>query len=342
MGTKLMSRNEFRGGVFNRDSHLCVICKEAGKDAHHILERRLWEDGGYYIDNGATLCEKHHIEAEMTTLSCEDIREAAGITKIIIPDHMYGDNLYDKWGNMILSNDGRIRGELFFDESVQKILAMGDVLRLFSPYVKYPRTYHLPWSSPGKDDRMIKDVGFFEGEEVIVTLKMDGENTNLYTNYFHARSINSGSHPSQSWVKSLHAKMGYNIPEEWRVCGENLFAKHSIHYKNLESYFMTFSIWNNLNECLSWDDTIEWSELLGLKMVPVLYRGIWDEKLIRGIHLEERDGNPCEGYVVRRACSFSYGNFRKYMAKYVRAGHVITSHNWKRQSIVKNTLMDEK
>jgi len=342
MGTKLISRDEFRCGVFDRDNHLCVICKEAGKDAHHILERRLWEDGGYYIDNGATLCKKHHIEAEMTTLSCEDIREAAGITKIIIPDHMYGDNIYDKWGNLILSNNARVRGELFFDESVQKILAMGDVLRLFSPYVKYPRTYHLPWSSPGKDDRMIKNVSFFEGEEVIVTLKMDGENSTLYTNYFHARSINSGSHSSQSWVKSLHAKMGYNIPEEWRVCGENLFAKHSIHYKNLESYFMTFSIWNNLNECLSWDDTVEWSELLGLKMVPVLYRGVWDEKLIRDIHLEERDGNICEGYVVRRACSFSYGNFRKYMAKYVRAGHVITSHNWKRQSIVKNTLMDEK
>ena len=55
----LLSRDEFREGVFERDGHKCVVCKEQGKDAHHILERRLFNDGGYYLDNGATLCEKH-------------------------------------------------------------------------------------------------------------------------------------------------------------------------------------------------------------------------------------------------------------------------------------------
>ncbi|MEL7307213.1 MAG: RNA ligase family protein, partial [Pseudomonadota bacterium] len=39
------------------------------------------------------------------------------------------------------------------------------------------------------------------------------------------------------------------------MCGENLYARHSISYNNLPSYFMAFSVWNELNQCLSWQDT---------------------------------------------------------------------------------------
>ena len=31
-------------------------------DAHHIMDRRLWKDGGYYLSNGAALCSKHHLD----------------------------------------------------------------------------------------------------------------------------------------------------------------------------------------------------------------------------------------------------------------------------------------
>jgi len=124
-----MTRDEFRNAVFERDKHCCVICAkeelsrlgvalpipEKYRDAHHILERRLFSDGGYYIDNGATLCHEHHLEAESTKLSCDEIREAAGITEIILPPHFYTDVEYDKWGNEILRNGDRVRGELFND-----------------------------------------------------------------------------------------------------------------------------------------------------------------------------------------------------------------------------------
>ena len=120
---ELRTRDEFREGVFARDKYRCVICGAEGKDAHHIMERRLFDDGGYYLDNGATLCEKHHLEAEQTAVSCEEIRAAAGIATVVLPDHLYPDERWDKWGNMILKDGRRIRGELFNDESVQKILA---------------------------------------------------------------------------------------------------------------------------------------------------------------------------------------------------------------------------
>ncbi len=177
---QLLTRDQFREGVFAREGHTCVICAAQAQDAHHIIERRLFPDGGYYLDNGASLCGEHHLQAEQTTLSADVIREKASITNIVLPPHLYRDQEYDKWGNPMLANGTRLKGDLFFDESVQKILAEGGVLTLFTNHVKYPRTHHLPWS-PGltKDDRQMSVDDPFKGQEVVATIKMDGENTSI-------------------------------------------------------------------------------------------------------------------------------------------------------------------
>ncbi len=118
--------------------------------------------------------------------------------------------------------------------------------------IKYPRTPHLPWSlGATNDDVKQRDLSHFVGKQVVVTEKMDGENTTLYNDYIHARSIDSRFHPSRAWVKALQVQVGYKIPIRWRICGENLYARHSISYNNLPSYFMAFSVWNELNQCLS-------------------------------------------------------------------------------------------
>jgi len=343
----LLDRDTFRESVFKRDGHKCVMCNEEAKDAHHIIERRLFHDGGYYINNGASLCEKHHIEAEQTTLTCDEIREAAKIETIVLPQHFYTDVEYDKWGNEILANGTRIKGDLFDDPSVQKILKQGNVLNQFADRVKYPRTYHLPWS-PGmnRDDRMMEDTNIFNGQEVMICEKLDGENTTWYRDYMHARSLDSDSHPSRNWVKNLWAQHGYNIPEGWRVCGENLYAKHAIHYckangNALSTYFYMFSIWNEKNFCLSWDETEEWAELLGLTLVPVYYKGIWDIDVITDLN-KQMEANPgtVEGYVVRLSREYHYSEFRKICGKYVRKNHVQNNHgHWSTQKIIKNELL---
>lgn len=337
---KLLSRSEFREAVFARDDNKCVICKvgiqDSKLDAHHIIERRLFPDGGYYIDNGATLCDgKCHLAAEQTLIPIETIRDACGITKAILPPHLYSDVRYDKWGNIILENGTRLRGELFYDESVQKVIA--PVLNDFTKYVKYPRTYHFPWS-PGvtKDDR-IQEIPFVEDTDVVITVKMDGENTTFYNDYIHARSLSYSPHESRDRIKAIWANIAYNIPEGWRVCGENLYAKHSIGYENLSGYFQVFSIWNEKNECLPWDETVEWANLLELPMVPVLARIKWFEKAGKDFaEAVVRHGG--EGIVVRTADGFPYGKFRYHVAKYVRQNHVQTHGHWMRQMIVPNKL----
>lgn len=341
MMEKLLTRDDFRSSVFERDGYKCIFCDQPAKDAHHILERRLWSDGGYYLSNGASVCEDHHLACERTDISVEQVREAAGINKFKLPDHMYDDQIYDKWGNPILPNGQRLKGDLFEDESVQKIIV--GHLNEFTDRVKYPRTYYLPWSlNVTDDDRVIESVDQFNGKEVVITWKMDGENTTMYRDYIHARSIDGLSHISRDWVKQFHSTIAHDIPEGWRICGENLFARHSIGYDNLPSYFMGFSVWTDKNECLSWSDTLDWFELLGITPVTqVCPVGIWTnetETYLRGL-INQVDWTRVEGYVVRNADHFHYKDFRRNVAKFVRKDHVQTVKHWMHgQAVIPNIL----
>jgi hypothetical protein len=334
-------RDEMREATFARDGGKCVFCAAPAVDAHHIIERRLWPDGGYVLDNLASVCADCHLYCEQTLFSPDEVREAAGITRVVLPPHFYPDVNYDKWGNIILDDGNRLPGELYDDHSVQKVMNQGGVLGSFLIYVKYPRTYHLPWS-PGvtSDDRVMEDLSGLEGREVVVTEKRDGENTSLYRNgYVHARSIDAASHPSQSWIRSTWAKVAHELPEGWRVCGENLYAVHSIRYEELDSYFAVFSVWNEWNECLSWDDTCDWAELLGFPTVPEMYRGGWDEQAIRGLW-SEADRDRVEGYVVRTSEGFPLREFRHRVGKLVRSNHVTTDRHWKAgRALERNGLM---
>lgn len=338
----LMTRDEFRNAVFERDNHKCVICGDPAQDAHHILERRLFSDGGYYLDNGASVCGPCHIKAEETTYTAQTIRDSALIKNVILPDHLYHDQVYDKWGNPILPNGTRLKGELFDDFSVQKILKQGGKLDLFIKYVKYPRTFHVP-HSPGisNDDRAHDTLEHFEDKRVIVHLKMDGENTSMYNDHLHARSLDSRNHPSRKWAKILHARVMGDIPEGWRICAENLYAEHSIHYPNLDAYVQAFSIWDQHNICLSWNETQEWFELLDIPQVEVLYDGIFSVDMLTDIE-KTLNYDLDEGYVMRRADAFHYVEFKKWVAKYVRSGHVHHKDgHWANRKIIPNELKNE-
>lgn len=206
-------------------------------------------------------------------------------------------------------------------------------------YVKYPRTHHLPFSlGSTSDDKVLKSDLHFESKEVIVTVKMDGECTTMYPCHIHARSLDSAHHPSRNWIKSFHGSIQHLIPENYRICGENLFACHSIKYDDLQSYFYGFSAWNN-NLCLDWDSTISLFNTLGIVPVDVLYRGTYSNKVVRDI-VHSLDTEKHEGIVIRLASSFLYDNFKDSVAKWVRAGHVATDQHWMHSELVKNKLKD--
>ncbi|MBQ8739277.1 MAG: RNA ligase family protein [Clostridia bacterium] len=193
---------------------------------------------------------------------------------------------------------------------------------------KYPRTCHFPFSEGATDDdKILTSTDHFKGQIVVVTEKMDGENTTIYSDHCHARSIDSKHKPYHSWLLSYISSFQHQIPDNWRICGEYLYAKHSIGYDNLPSYLMVFSIWDETNTCLSWDDTVELCADLGLEHVPVIYKGEYDEELIKKLAKEtvEKGG---EGIVVRLERGFNYNDFSKSIAKFVRKNHVQTDSTW--------------
>jgi len=216
---------------------------------------------------------------------------------------------------------------------------------------KYPRIYHVPWSpNLQNDDRKHPDMNVFNDKIVIVTEKMDGENTTLYSDAIHARSIDSqnANHPSRDMVKSLWGNIKYVI-NGMRICGENLYAEHSIKYDNLESYFYVFSIWEEntayssehmLNTCYSWEDMLRNIIYIRnktgtmLNTVPVIYYGIFNAEKIQLAWEEYKRKNlaESEGYVIRITEAFNF-DFKKEtfftnMAKYVRENHVQTDKHW--------------
>lgn len=199
----------------------------------------------------------------------------------------------------------------------------------------YPRTPHLPWS-PGAAADDVRAVGLpgLAGREVVVTEKLDGENTTLYADGLHARSLDSGHHPSRAWVKGLQSRIGAGIPAGWRVCGENLYARHSLPYEDLDSWFYGFSVWDG-EHCLDWDRTVGFLRGLGVPTPRVLWRGVFDERALRKLRL---DTARQEGYVVRTVAGFARADFGRSVAKWVRGGHVQTDAHWMYAQVVPNGL----
>lgn len=330
----LLTRDQFREQTLARHGGRCCIpsCDQPATDAHHILNRNLFhgptEHGGYFLDNGANLCGPHHLDAERTLITVEDLRRHCGITTPVLPEHLADDTAYDTWGNPVLDATTRLAGELFTDAGCQSALTAGGVLWQVSPYVKYPRTFHLPWS-PGAsaDDKVQHDLSALTGHDVVVTLKMDGEATTIYPDgHSHARSLTAKAHPSRDHIRALAATISGDIPPGHRISGENLYATHSIEYTDLDAHFLVYSIWH-ADRCLSWDETTEWAELLDLPCVPVLHRGpMPTQAALTDLFAPHQDTH--EGYVVRPTGTFTLAQFPTRVLKWVRPAHVTTDQHW--------------
>lgn len=337
----LLRPTNFQREVLSRDHHACVCCRSTDVVVAHLLNQQLWSDGGFYVENGVTVCREHELELKRTNLSLETLREAARIPYALTPDHLSAEASYDHWGNQLVENGLRLRGTLFETAAAQKHLAEGGYLGDFPSVVSYPSTKHVPWSEGvQRDDKQMKpeDLMRFEGAEVVVTEKRDGENATLYAETTHARSTSSRHHPSRDWLKNFWNSFRHLIPENYRICGESLYARHSIAYSFGQEgvFFEGFSMWDEANNCLSWDETMIYFDLLGIKPVPVLYRGLYDEKAIRALYDPKRDYDTSEGYVIRLASGFHYSLFDRSVCKYVRKDHVQTDKHWMHSQIIPN------
>lgn len=203
---------------------------------------------------------------------------------------------------------------------------------------KYPSTpYLIDSASLDRADTVTNGI---DADVVVVTEKMDGEGTTFYRDGYHARSLDSRFHPSRSWVAALHGSIAHTIADGMKICGENLYAEHSIRYDKLPTYFMVYNIWID-DTCLSWRDTVEWCSLLGLETVPVMYIGPNYSGMDWELHWknhQDRIGRDVEGFVIRDAGEFKLADWDKKIGKWVRPHHVQTDEHWMHKEVVPNGL----
>jgi hypothetical protein len=204
---------------------------------------------------------------------------------------------------------------------------------------KYGRTFHLP-QSPGasSDDKIMPDVSKLAAlGEVVATEKMDWENTTIPAGGCHPRSLAAGYHPSRDWMKGFAAGISPSLGPDERIIGEYLFARHSVGYDTLPSYFLGFA-WVIGDVVQSWADTLARFDELGILAVPELYRGPWKpdlpDTLAAELNLQRQ-----EGFVLRRSEAFSEADMPTHLGKFVRAGHVQSEVHWTKAPLVKNGLL---
>jgi hypothetical protein len=216
--------------------------------------------------------------------------------------------------------------------------------------MKYPRTPHLPWS-PGvsNDDRIIDSLDSLLNRPVVILEKLDGSNVCLESDSVFARS-HSGppTHPSFDRLKALHAANRWQIPPDYQVFGEWVYAVHSIKYDHLPGYLMLFGardlevpVWE------PWAFVQSWAQCLEVHAAPVLAEGTYTTEAELKAITEKLANQPSlygatrEGVVVRAAGAFKDEDFGKCVAKWVRPGHVDpAADHWAHQTIVKNGLGD--
>ncbi|MGN7821209.1 RNA ligase family protein [Chitinophaga sp. 22536] len=213
---------------------------------------------------------------------------------------------------------------------------------------KYGRTYHYPFS-PGttSDDRIQHDYWdwLVNIPQLIHTEKLDGENNCLSRHGVFARSHVAPT--TSPWTESIRRywQSIKNDLGDLEIFLENLYAVHSIEYKNLDHHFYVFGVREH-DRWLSWEETCFYASMLDLPVVPVA--GVITPPAVRQDF--ERDtlaltggrgafdphdaftGEPTvmEGIVSRNAAGYPVSEFSHNVFKYVRKGHVKTDQHWTR------------
>lgn len=204
---------------------------------------------------------------------------------------------------------------------------------------KYGRTFHLPISRGAtSDDKIMSSLDGLKVHDLVVTEKMDGENTTIHSRGSHARSPDSRYHPSRDWLKAFAAGISPQLSDEERIIGENLYARHSIAYQALPSYFLGFA-WIVGDEVQSWDMTLARFEELSIQPVPTIYRGPYRLSLFDDL-AKTLDVNKQEGFVARTAGAFAETAMPDCVGKYVREGHVQTETHWMKAELIPNCLAE--
>lgn len=367
--TTNQNRQDFRQTVFERDNNTCLIpwCNNEADDAHHIVERELWADGGYIPVNGASVCNKHHKYAESNDIPPQAFWLWASIESndITIPSQLETKDV-DKWGAEFDAPPWQDLRDRIKYQSTRHLLPL---YWYDDETVAEERIEH--------DDTGLHTLEDFVGIPLVITHKIDGGNCMLVSDVENPVRARNGSQPTET-MKPLYRDGGLywkqevnqKLPDRLQVFGEWVYAKHSIHYgcdcetpcedegpalsdltgiDDDRAYFQVFGVFDKvLNLWLSWPEVEQVAETLGFPTTPVIYQEDDADAATFETEQEARQTliemarevivNGGEGIVVRSKFPYHYGQFSQRVGKYVRENHVKTDEHWSHGDTIVNQL----
>ena len=159
------------------------------------------------------------------------------------------------------------------------------------PFVKFPRTSHLPGSTGATDqnERVLPadQVERLFSEPVVVEEKVDGANIGIsFDDRGELVLQNRGTilgtgrdhpqfHPLFGWTLTRREKLWEKLGERLILFGEWLFARHTVAYEALPDYFLAHDLYDR--ETGRFLDTRARSEVsreVGIHEDPRLFSGI--------------------------------------------------------------------
>jgi hypothetical protein len=317
-------------------------------EVHHIIERALWTDGGYIPENGVCVCTDHHKHAEQNNIPPQTFWKWAEITDPVVPTNTTQIN---KWGDEF------------------ETPPHADIRE----YHKYPSTRHLLplyWQSPRgtvserteRDDTGHQSVESFRNIPCIVMTKMDGSNAMLVADADEPVRARNGRHAEHEsfdrlkqeyWNRNVYE----SLPDHIQLFGENMYAKHSIHYgcdgccdeRNqgppVTDVFLVFGAYDTrYNIWCSWPETVRLALDVGFTPVQFFsatYKHVHELKRSLTTNAQRIVDNGHEGIVIRPKFPFHWGQFDQYVGKYVRPNHVQTDEHWSQQRCIQNKIRED-
>lgn len=160
--------------------------------------------------------------------------------------------------------------------------------------IKYPRTQHLQGSRLGPGDEDLSQIPFSEilGKHIVIEEKIDGANSAISFDGNGNLLLQSRGHYLTGGPRERH----YNLLKRWAnanqdiffdvlgaryiMYGEWMYAKHTVFYDALPSYFMEFDIFDRENGVfLDTPSRKKLTEQMGIvSSVPVLSSGKFASK----------------------------------------------------------------
>lgn len=233
-------------------------------------------------------------------------------------------------------------------------------------FIKYPRTPHLFGSEGTDDDKHLDEVEsdqFIADKSLIVEEKIDGTNVGLHFTsacemvlQCRGHLITEGMHPQydlfKQWAAVKRFVLEDRLEDRFILFGEWVYARHSVHYRQLPHYFFEFDIYDKDEEAfLSFEQRLGLLDGMGIETAPVLYTGPLNREELRQLigpsvfdsqfqnPVTKRTDNLMEGLYLRTEANDEVSG----RAKFVRpefVEKVKQSTHWQHQALLPNLLKE--